>query len=162
MSRLEEKMKKFNIIDGIVLLMVIVALVGAYWYVTKDDSEVAIDTGKTEVLFVAQAEGVLESTLDQLKVGDQIIGNGYVEDATIVDIVIEQSSRIEAVDGELVLLEIPNKKRITVTIKGMANKYGPYIDLAGQEIKGGSKYTVRTEFFEANGIILTIVDKDKE
>lgn len=152
-------MKKFNIIDGIVVLLLIVVGVGAYVYLTKDDSISAVETGKTEVTFIAQADGVLDSVVDTLKVGDQIIGNGYYEDATIVDVLVEDSCRIDAVNGELILVETPELKKVTVTISGTANKYGPYIDLAGQEIKGGSGYTIRTQFFEAGGKILTLIEK---
>jgi len=150
--------RKFNYIDGIVILIVIAIMVGAYWFFIKDGGEVKIASNKVDITFIAEADLISNEALQQLKIGDPLVSSGVFQDATITDIVIQPSSTVEAVNGELILLESPTTSRILVTISGEANKYGPYIDLGGQELKVGSKYYIKTDIFEAFGQIIEVVN----
>lgn len=153
--------KKFNFIDVLVVLLVVVVVVGAVWYFTKDDgtgTETASTSNKVEVTFVAEADRIQNGLLDQLRVGDKIMSNEMLQDGEIVDFEIMKTDLIEAVDGEIVAIEMEELNKVRVTIKCMANKYGPYMDIGGQEIKVGSRYYIKTDIFEAFGYVAQIVE----
>lgn len=155
-------MKRFNIVDLVFLVLIIAVGVGGYWYLTKDNGgSSSVETGKTYVKFTAVADNVLAPTVDSLKVGDAVIAKGYVADAKIIDISISDATTVSAKDGELFVVSKADRKKVTVTIEGYGNQYGPYMDLAGQAIKAGVGYIIRTESFEATGQILSVLDSER-
>lgn len=150
--------RKFNYIDVLIICVVIVVLIAGYMYLSKDNKEVKVSSNQVEVTFVAEADPVLNDALQQLAVGDVLVANGVYQEATITSIEIKDSAVATAIDGQLVMVANPENKKMVVTISGKANKFGPYIDLGGQEIKAGSKYYIKTDMFEAYGMIVNVVD----
>lgn len=148
--------KKLNYIDGLIIVLVLAVIAGGVWYLTKDDAESGIITRKTEVVYKAEAKNLIDSTVEQIQVGDKLVAMGSVQDAEIIDIQYRDAYVVEAVDGQLVPIVQAGLKDIVVTIKGKANQYGPYIDLGGQEIKAGSKYYIKTDVFEAYGNVVEV------
>ncbi len=149
-------MKKLNYIDGLVIVLICVVLIGGIWFVTRDGGESGIITRKTEVVYKAEAKNILDSVADQIQVGDTLVAMGSFQEAEIMDIEYKDSYLVEGVDGELVAVEQAGLVDIVVTIKGKANQYGPYIDLGGQEIKAGSRYYIKTDIFEAFGNVVEV------
>lgn len=153
--------KRFNYVDILIILVVIAVIIVGAWFLTRDKGSEVISSGKVEVTFIAEADSVPLEALDQIKIGDHVVASGRFQDATIVDYEILDSQEIVAIDGELKMISDPERRRVVVTISGKANKYGPYVDIGGQEIKAGSKYYIKTDVFEAYGYVVKVID-DKE
>ncbi len=151
--------KKINFIDVIIIIGVVVVIAGAFWYFTKANGDTAVgSSNKVEITFVAEADNLQNDAVQQLKVGDILVSNGVFQDGKIQDIQISKSTEVVAIDGELIEIEIEELSKITVTIQGKANKYGPYVDLGGQEIKAGSKYYIKTDTYEVFGYVVQILE----
>lgn len=153
--------KRFNYIDILIILAVIFVIIIAAWFLTRDKGERLVSSGKVDITFIAEADSVPNEALDQIQIGDNVVASGRFQDAKIVDYEIYDSEELVAIDGELKMISDPERKKIVVTISGKANKYGPYIDLGGQEIKAGSKYYIKTDIFEVYGyVVKVLVDKE--
>ncbi len=152
--------KKFSVLDGFIALVALAIIAGGVIYFTGRDQGNINQTGsgKVNIVFVAEADNIPEAMLRQLEIGDQLVASGRFQDAKIKDIEIYKSTDISAVDGEIVSYELEETRRLVVTIQGQVNKYGPYIDLGGQEIKAGSPYYIKTDQFEAYGNVVNIQD----
>ena len=148
--------RKFNYIDGLIIVLILAVLVGGTWYLNKDSDNGGIITRKTEVVYKAEAQNILSDAIEQIQVGDRLVAMGSFQDAEIIDIEYQEAYTVEAVDGQLEKVPQAGLKNIVVTIKGKANQYGPYIDLGGQEIKAGSKYYIKTDVFEAYGNVVEV------
>lgn len=149
------KKKKFNYIDIIIVLVIIAVGILGYKYITKDGSANPVSS-KIDVEFVATAI-VRDETLDQLKVGDIIVSNNAFQDGQIEKVEVEDSYIIKAIDGEFRKMPSVGFKKIDVTIKGKANKYGPYVDIGSQPVKAGEGYYIKTDVFEAHGYITKVL-----
>lgn len=147
--------KKLNWIDYVLIVGVLLVGIMAVFYLTQKD-EVRIESNKTEITIYAEAMNILPEAVDLIKVGDKVVALGTYQDAVIEEVQVEDYVYMDAVNGELKEFESATRKRVVVKITGMANKYGPYIDLGGQEIKAGSKYYIKTDHFEAYGNVMTV------
>lgn len=147
--------KKLNWVDYLVIVGVVLCVIVAVLYFTKKGN-VKIETNKTEITIYAEASNLLPEAVDLIKSGDKIVALGTYQDAVIEEVIIEDYVYMDAVDGELKVFTSPTRKRVVVKITGKANKYGPYIDLGGQEIKAGSKYYIKTDHFEAYGNVMSV------
>lgn len=161
-ERCSDKMrKKINLVDIIVLVaFVAVVAVGILYFTGRDSSPIGgAVSGKVNIVYVAEADNIPEEMLTQLKVGDQLVSAGAFQNGYIKDVQVFKSTDVEAVDGKIVSYELEETRRVVVTIEGVANQYGPYIDLGGQEIKAGSPYYIKTDLFEAYGNVVNIQSK---
>jgi len=153
--------RKFNYVDVLVLVVIIVVLIAGFLFLKKDNSGGGFVSNNVMVTFIAEADEITKEAVQQLHVGDSIVANGAFQDAVITNIKILDSGSVEAIDGELQMLADPSYSKIRVIISGKVNKYGPYMDLGGQEIKAGSRYYIKTDVFEAYGyVVKIIVDKE--
>lgn len=153
--------RKFNIIDALVILAVLAVLAGGYWYMNRDkDTTAAVETGEEKITFVAEATKIYPDTVDKLQVGDKVVAEGRYQEGVITEVVIEDDATYAAKDGEIIRVVDPTIKRIQVTIEATVNRYGPYMDLGGQEIKAGEPYWIQTDKFKAYGNVVTVLEQE--
>lgn len=150
--------KKFSVLDLVIVVVVLAVLVGGFFFMRSRNqgSDYQASSGKVDVIFVAEADNIPEAMLTQIAVGDQLVAAGSYQNASIQSIEVYKSTDIAAVDGEIVSYELEETRRLVVTIQGQVSKYGPYMDLGGQEIKAGSPYYIKTDQFEAYGNVVNI------
>lgn len=150
------KKKKFNIIDGLIIILLIAVGIGGYMYLKKDDGGPAIVTGKQKVEIVVEAYKVNPEVCDQIAIGDQAVAAGYYVDAFVTDVFIENDKTVGAANGEIVALEDPTLRHIVVTFEANCNRYGSYMDVGGQEVKVGKQYYIKTARMAALGTIIEV------
>ena len=153
--------KKFNYVDILIVIVVIAVLIGGFIYLQKDNGGEASVSSNITVTYIAEADQITKEAVQQLQVGDAIVANGTYQDAYITEIEVFDSTYVSAIDGEILYVNNPNNSKIRVTISGKANKFGPYIDLGGQEIKSGSRYYIKTDVFEAYGSVVKILENEE-
>ncbi len=149
--------RKFNIIDLLIVIAILAVLGGGYWYMNRDQDATAIETGEQKITFVAEATKIYPDTVDKLQVGDKCVAEGQFQDGVITDVVIEDDATFAAKDGEIIKVTDTTMKRVVVTVEATVNRYGPYMDLGGQEIKAGKTYWIQTDQFKAYGSVLTVL-----
>ena len=153
--------RKINYVDIIIILAVVIVLVAGYMYLTKDNSGATSVSNKVNVTYIAEADQVKNEVVQQLKVGDIIVANSIYQNAEITKVEILESYTLDAVDGQIVKLPSAETVKVRVEISGEANKYGPYIELGGQEIKAGARYYIKTDIFEAYGSVVKLIEIDE-
>lgn len=108
---------KFNIIDVLAILLVIVAIAGI---AIRFGSKIT-DSVKSDATFVytVNVSGVRDYTIDALqKKGKVTNKKSNMDVGEIIDVVVEPSeTQSERADGKLVYSELPDRYDATITIK---------------------------------------------
>ncbi|NDL66510.1 DUF4330 domain-containing protein [Anaerotalea alkaliphila] len=153
--------KRFNWVDGLVLLLVLAVGAGGFYFLQqRKASGGGVETGKREIVFLAEAVRVLPEVAASVEIGDRIVALNAIQDGEVVGVEIFDTQREAAVDGAIVAVSDPNSKTLRVTIRATVNRYGPYMDFGGQEIKVGSSYWIKTEGMHALGSVVAILEKE--
>lgn len=151
--------RKFNIIDILVILLILGVVAGGYWYLKKDDiSSTQFVSGKETITFIAEANKVNPEVCENIAIGDQLVAVGNFQDAYVTDFYVEDMPDTSAKDGQIIQVNDPTLKRLVITIEAKVNRYGPYMEFGGQEIKGGVSYWIKTEKISAFGQVINILD----
>ncbi|MDA3847026.1 MAG: DUF4330 domain-containing protein [Vallitaleaceae bacterium] len=149
----------FNIVDIFVVIGIVAILILVVWYLFLKDAPVKVaDDGSNTVTFVAKAYELEKEAVDQLKIGDKLVALDVYQPGKIVDFIIEPSKKIEAINGEIVIVKDPTLVDITVTMEVVPNKQKAYMDMGSQQIIVGIPYWIKTEAMHAEGIIVSIED----
>ncbi|PKM49134.1 MAG: hypothetical protein CVV02_17460 [Firmicutes bacterium HGW-Firmicutes-7] len=152
--------RKFNGIDLLVIVVMIIIAVGAYKYLTKDDSGQTIVTGKETITFIAEAYKLSPEICDNIAPDDQIVAVGQYQDAYIKEVYVEDTV-VEAVkDNEIIMVNDPTTKTLRVLIEAKVNRYGSYMDFGGQRIKAGDSYWIKTDQMAVYGYVVKVVDQE--
>lgn len=162
MKIINEKGKLFglvNIIDLITILLIIALVLGAF-YKFKGNSINVIGTNNTkEMEYVVRLNPNYEDYFKQLNVGDKLVRDKRVLDASITDINIQDYyESIADENGEISLQKHPLFKEAFITIKATVTDKDPIFKLGEQEIRVGCSNFVRTKFFEMSGFIYKVIE----
>lgn len=152
--------KKFNIIDVLVLLIVIVFAAGI---------GIRLGNGKaikneTEITYTVEVKNVKEFTADALKKS-----NVLTDDKTgtvlgeIVSVEVEPyMEEKETNTGELVMVEVPERYRCTVILKSSAKEQEGKLMLDEKtEVSPGKIFDVITKYVKTTGTVIS-VDAENE
>lgn len=151
-------MKKFNIID-IVFVLVVVLLIGvavlkvSKYNVTKSNGEM------NKIEYTITVYGVRQYTIDAMKVGDKVFDTQTkVNIGTIKDIKKDEYKvNVESIKGKLLRASIPEKYTMTLTIEtdGLETESSYFADRS-VELKVGSEKTFETLYVKTNGTIMSV------
>jgi len=154
---MDEKGRLFgliNVIDLLVLILIVV-LVGAYFYRTGTPEVTESLTAEVKVLCPYLRPEVAE----QIHEGDQLLARGQLQSAYVKELRVENAKDSEPDDnGIIILQDHPFRKDVYLTLEGPITTNGAEVFLAGQQVRAGiDKYIMKTQLFEAEGEILEVI-----
>lgn len=152
---------KFNVVDLFVALSIICVLVVGIWYFFLKDVDMGATLNQSEeqaVVFVAKAYEVNKEAVDLIKAGDILVALDTYQPGKVLEVIIESSQFVEAIDGQLVTVNDPALYDLTVTIEAYPNIQKAYMDLGNQQIIVGNPYWIKTADMHAQGEIIAIID----
>jgi hypothetical protein len=151
-------MKKFNIID-VVFVIVVVLLIGiaglkvSKYNVTKSNGEM------NKIEYTITVFGVRQYTIDAIKVGDKVYDTQTkVNIGTIKDIKADEYLvNVESIKGKLLRASIPEKYALTLTIEtdGLETDNSYFADRS-VELKVGSEKAFETLYVKTNGTVMSV------
>ncbi|PKM68825.1 MAG: hypothetical protein CVU95_01685 [Firmicutes bacterium HGW-Firmicutes-2] len=138
--------RKINSIDILIALGILVLLFGAYKYMSRSQVDDGfIISSDHRVSFMVETDKLPLGMGERIHVGDQLVASGRYQDAYVTDVSIADSKEVIASGGAFVEVVNPTKELVRVTVDAKVNKYGPYRDLSGQEIKAGLDFWFKTD-----------------
>lgn len=149
-----------NIVD-LAVLLILVLFVGAVGYKVIGSKNtgniIGTKTEDKEVVVTVLARLKPESVANSLKEGDKLVAknnwtNGVIESVEYT----EADYSVPTDKGELVLDKHPMHKDVKVTLRFKTDVSGPIISFAGQEVRIGADYWVKTQTVEVQGLITNI------
>ncbi len=151
-------MKKFNIIDIVFILVVVLLIAVAALKVSKYDVA-KTDGTMNKIQYTMCVRGVREFTADAFKVGDTVYDSqtkviiGKITDIKKEDHVVN----VESIKGKLVQASIPGKYTVTLSIEtdGLETDTAFYADRS-VELKVGSEKAFETLYVKTNGTVMSI------
>jgi hypothetical protein len=145
---------RINLVDLVVILIVAAVLLGAGYKLLKTRAAAPAALVRFEVL----APTVQPQAAEEIHPGDQLVaGNNLMPDViTSVD-VRPAMLGVSTADGTRVQARDPYLKDVVVWVQGKAPVSGGTISMAGQQIRAGAAFILKTRLFEADkATILTV------
>jgi hypothetical protein len=160
MKIINEKGKLFgliNIIDLITIALIIAVVLGAYYKFGDNDINVLSSNKTKEVEYVVRLVPNYEYFFEQYSIGDQLVQDKRVLDATITNIEIEDYYKtVTDENGVVSKQKHPFYKQAFITIKATVSDKDPIFKLGEQEIRVGCSNFVTTKLCEISGFIYEV------
>jgi len=147
----------FNILDIIIILFIIAAVAGVIF---KSNMLDVIRSGSNDdnIEFKVRISGVRDFTCDALEVGDKIYDSETGAELGVITNkeVSEFMTRIDQLDGTIILTPSPILKNVVITVegKGTSRDDGYFIN-GNRLVAPNGGLGIITEKVETNGIILS-------
>ncbi|MHB8170293.1 MAG: DUF4330 domain-containing protein [Thermincolia bacterium] len=149
---IDERGKFLGLINPIDLLVILLILLvgGGVLYKTKLGG--ATVTPQT-ITAVFRVSALHPNDADDIKVGDKLVASGGVTGAEIIDVkIVPASTRNPNKDGIIVRGEDPLLKDAFVTAQDSSVVSPADINFAGQELKIGKEFFLKTQKYEFRSI----------
>lgn len=158
---MNQKTKKFNIIDICIVLIIIVFAVGI---------GIRLSNGKaikneTEITYTVEVKNVREFTKNALQKSNVLTDDktGAVLGEIISVDVKPYMEEVEADNGELVLTEVPERYQCTVVLKSAAKEQeGKFMLDEKTEVAPGKTFDVITKYVKTTGTVVSVNVTDAE
>lgn len=156
MSIIDEKGRlfgKINIIDLLVIIGLVTVIAGAgykFFLAPK-----ALKAQSAEVTVIVPA--VRPEEAQSIKTGDQLVTDTAVTDAVVKKVEIKPALTVTTrADGTTLLTTNPYRKDAYVTLEGKVSIGPTAMKFAGQEIRVGKDFWLKSLRYELKGSVLTI------
>lgn len=154
----EPKMKKINLLDVFIILVVLVACVIGYKFINKNDN-VAVDDPITKIIYQVRTNETIENVYDMIEVGTLVYESrkNYCI-GKIIEKTSEPSIRYAAniENAEYVPTEIEGHKDIILTIEANADKGTQNIMIQDYELKVGGEAYIKGKGYAVLGYVISI------
>ena len=157
------KNKKFNIIDVLIILIIIVFVIGLGIRIFGSTSK-GIKSEK-DITYTVEVKNVREFTVDALKKssvltdekGEKVIGEILSVDAA------PYKTEAHISDGSAAVLEMPERYTCSVVIKSPAKYVNDIYNLVeGVDVAIGDSFTIINKYVKTNGTVLELSEKTAE
>ena len=153
---MQEKKKKFNIVDILVILLLVAAIAVVGVKLAGNKVQDAISKQVTlwaEIEIEAVPENICEEVFRQNLVGQKMVsGNEYVS-ATVEDVWTEDYvHQIETADGTIVSAVDPSCKNLVLLVKTSVAEGTASPKIGSQELRAGKEFIAKTQGFEMTGV----------
>lgn len=149
-------MKKFGIVDIIIILLVVVLCVAGYGIISE--KEAITSQSITDVEFTVELKMLTKEEADVIKVGDEItdsIKGGYY--GKVTDVEVKKASAVAAntIDGVYSIEEYPDRYDVYVTIHGTPTTMNEStVQFASQKIKIGTGAYLKSDSYVGSGYVV--------
>ena len=154
---------KVSIVDIVIVLLIVAAIVGAYFRFHGKSSEVVANDA--EFYYVIKINNIQASNKDMLlkSIGTpfELFGKVQSTMGELIDVKTENAvNSITKNDGTIVNAEIPERFDVTLQFKvlGKTNEYG-YFTPEMHEISAGKEYNIKNKYCCVSGMIQKVWSK---
>ena len=164
MKLINEKGKLFgliNLVDLGCILIVVLLAAGLGWKLLGNQVQTAV-APTTTMTTTMRVRGVYPYAFDDFAncdfVGEKLVmGTGFV-DAVITDVAVEpyHVQNVTA-DGDLVPCDDPERVDIVFTVESQVPSGSAVYKIGTQEVRMGRTFILKTDIYEANAIIESVV-----
>lgn len=155
-KRIQTNKFRFNIIDALLILVIIVAAVSLSWIVTSRDVGKGND-GISEITYKIVVRNMREEFRNLVSVGDTIIDSVHLFTLGEVTDVSYSASKYTGTNkntNEVVISDYPERIDMTITVSSPAEIIDGSYMIGGLEIAVGSYLSFRAPDFVAEGYCL--------
>ncbi len=148
---------KFNIIDILAIVLVLVVIVGIVW--RFGSSVTTAVKSDSEFTYVVKVEGVRDYTIKALEKGGRVTDkNSTMDLGEIVDVSVMPATTIsETATGNVISTELPDRYSAMVTIKTYGKESdNSYIAADSNELSVGRTTNIFSKYVHTSGIIMSV------
>ena len=148
---------KFNIIDILAIVLVLVVIVGIIW--RFGSSVTTAVQSDSEFTYVVKVEGVRDYTIKALEKGGRVTDkNSTMDLGEIVDVAVMPATTVsETADGNVISTELPDRYSAMVTIKTFGKESdNSYIAADSNELSVGRTTNIFSKYVHTSGIIMSV------
>lgn len=136
---MEKRKIKFNFVDVIILVLIILAFIVGYKFINKSAD---VSSDMPEVSFTVEVTNVENDYKDNFSIGDEVrdaIKGDMLGVITGIEAKPATVLTENSIDGTYELGKYEGREDVYVTIKGTSTSFGANVIIAQQEIKVGNK-----------------------
>ena len=148
---------KFNIIDILAIVLVLVVIVGIVW--RFGSSVTTAVKSDSEFTYVVKVEGVRDYTIKALEKGGRVTDkNSTMDLGEIVDVAVMPATTIsETATGNVISTELPGRYSAMITIKTYGKESdNSYIAADSNELSVGRTTNIFSKYVHTSGIIMSV------
>lgn len=148
---------KFNIIDILAIVLVLVVIAGIVW--RFGSSVTTAVQSDSEFTYVVKVEGVRDYTIKALEKGGHVTDkNSTMDLGEIVDVSVMPATTVsETADGNVISTELPDRYSALVTIKTYGKESdNSYIAADSNELSVGRTTNIFSKYVHTSGIIMSV------
>ena len=151
---------KFNIIDLLAIILVVIVIAGIVW--RFGSSVTTAVQSDSEFIYTVRVESVRDCTIEALEKKGKITDkNSTMDLGEILDVSVEDATtRVQLVDGTTVKEEIPERYTAMVTIKTRGKEAdNSYITADSNELSVGRITEIFSKYVHTSGKIMSVEKK---
>lgn len=148
-----------NVIDLLVILAILLVVGGVSYKLAVPAGRATVTRVEAEIM----APKVHPAVAAAIRPGDRLVAANAYTDAEVkaVRTTPARTATLRS-DGTLVLAEDPQYRDVYLTVTGSAKLGGATITLAGQELRAGREFYVKTLACEVKGTVLNVRLPERE
>lgn len=151
-------MKKFNLFDVFVILLVLLCAFVAYKVVIKEDAPITVNAVQQDINFVFEIKSADEELVNSISVGDVLYStsnDNLVGTITALDYMSSDEITVNSLSGEYSKGIYKGKQNVMVSVKAVADSVDDkHIILAEDKLKVGSMIYVYGNNYAISGYVV--------
>lgn len=153
-------MKKFNLFDIVVVLLIIVCAFVAYKVVIKDDTPITVNAVQRDVDFVFEIKSAEQELVNSIAMGDALYSTSndeLVGTITGLEFSATDEITVNSLTGEYSKDVYEGKQNILISVKGVADSIDDkHIIIAENKLKIGSMIYLYGNNYAISGYVVKI------
>lgn len=153
-------MKKFNLFDIVVVLLIIVCAFVAYKVVIKDDTPITVNAVQQDVDFVFEIKSAEQELVNSIAMGDVLYSTSndeLVGTITGLEFSATDEITVNSLTGEYSKDVYEGKQNILISVKGVADSIDDkHIIIAENKLKIGSMIYLYGNNYAISGYVVKI------
>lgn len=153
-------MKKFNLFDIVVVLLIIVCAFVAYKVVIKDDTPITVNAVQRDVDFVFEIKSAEQELVNSIAIGDALYSTSndeLVGTITGLEFSATDEITVNSLTGEYSKDVYEGKQNILISVKGVADSIDDkHIIIAENKLKIGSMIYLYGNNYAISGYVVKI------
>lgn len=153
-------MKKFNLFDIVVVLLIIVCAFVAYKVVIKDDTPITVNAVQRDVDFVFEIKSAEQELVNSITMGDALYSTSndeLVGTITGLEFSATDEITVNSLTGEYSKDVYEGKQNILISVKGVADSIDDkHIIIAENKLKIGSMIYLYGNNYAISGYVVKI------
>lgn len=153
-------MKKFNLFDIVVVLLIIVCAFVAYKVVIKDDTPITVNAVQQDVDFVFEIKSAEQELVNSIAMGDALYSTSndeLVGTITGLEFSATDEITVNSLTGEYSKDVYEGKQNILISVKGVADSIDDkHIIIAENKLKIGSMIYLYGNNYAISGYVVKI------
>ncbi len=148
--------KKFNFFDFFIIALVALVIVGAVWFMGRNDT----DTGtQNKIQYVVEMQNLTEDKFSAIQIGDKVLDSVGKSDIGVISAIDKAPYTVNiynSISGKLESVQMEGRYSLLLTIDAYADVTQEAINVGSYRVAVGKGMSMQSKHFVGTGYCLSI------